>query len=88
MAWKVEIQEQALDDLRRLGHESRRRILKYFRKRLEGSENPRQFGKPLVGNRAGFWRYRIGDYRVICYLEDQVLTILVVEIGHRKNIYE
>jgi len=88
MAWTVEIQEQALDDLRRLDHEPRSRILKYFRERLEGTENPRQFGKPLVGDRAGFWRYRIGDYRAICHLEDQVLTILVIEVGHRKNIYD
>ncbi|WP_367401650.1 type II toxin-antitoxin system RelE family toxin [Geoalkalibacter halelectricus] len=63
-------------------------MLKYFRERLEGANNPRQFGKPLVGDKAGFWRYRIGDYRAICHLEDQVLTILVVEVGHRKNIYD
>lgn len=88
MTWTVEIQEQALDDLRRLDPEPRRRILKYFRERLEGTENPRQFGKPLVGDRAGFWRYRIGDYRAICHMEDQVLMILVVEVGHRKNIYD
>ncbi len=88
MAWKVEIQEQALDDLRRLDHEARRRILKYFRERLEGSENPRQFGKPLVGDRTGLWRYRIGDYRAICQLEDRILTILVVGVGHRKNVYD
>ncbi len=88
MTWRVEIQEQALDDLRRLDPQARRRILKYFRERLESSENPRQSGKPLVGDRSGFWRYRIGDYRAICHLEDQVLTVLVVEIGHRKNIYK
>ncbi|MGE4344133.1 MAG: type II toxin-antitoxin system RelE/ParE family toxin [Geoalkalibacter sp.] len=88
MTWRVEIQEQALDDLRRLDPQARRRILKYFRERLESSENPRQLGKPLVGDRSGFWRYRIGDYRAICHLEDQVLTVLVVEIGHRKNIYK
>ena len=88
MAWKVDIQEQALADLRRLDAEARRRILKYFRERLEGSENPRQFGKPLVGDRAGLWRYRIGDYRAICHLEDQVLTILVIAVGHRKNVYD
>lgn len=88
MAWKVEIQEQALAELHRLDPEVRRRILKYFRERLEGSENPRQFGKPLVGDRAGLWRYRIGDYRAICHLEDQVLTILIVAVGHRKNVYD
>lgn len=88
MAWRVEIQEQALADLRRLDPEVRRRILKYFRERLEGSENPRQLGKPLVGDRAGLWRYRIGDYRAICHLEDQVLTILVIAVGHRKNVYD
>jgi len=88
MTWRVEIQEQDLDDLRRLDPQARRRILKDFRERLESSENPRQLGKPLVGDRSGFWRYRIGDYRAICHLEDQVLTVLVVEIGHRKNIYK
>jgi len=61
MAWRVEIQEQALDDLRRLDNEPRRRILKYFGERLEGTDNPRQFGKLLVGDRTVFWRYRIGD---------------------------
>lgn len=88
MAWRVEIQEQALADLRRLDPEVRRRILKYFRERLEGSENPRQLGKPLVGDRVGLWRYRIGDYRAICHLEDQVLTILIIAVGHRKNVYD
>ncbi len=77
-----------MTDLRRLDPEARRRILKYFRERLEGSENPRQFGKPLVGDRAGLWRYRIGDYRAICHLEDQVLTVLVLAVGHRKNVYD
>ena len=86
MVWTVEIQEQALADLRRMDSGARRRILKYFQERLEGSENPRQFGKPLVGDRSGLWRYRIGDYRAICLLEDQILTILVLAVGHRKNI--
>lgn len=50
--------------------------------------NPRQTGKGLSFNKSGFWRYRVGDYRIICQIKDDELTIIVVTVGHRKNIYE
>ena len=57
-------------------------------KNLEGCENPRIQGKGLTSNRSGQWRYRIGDYRLICIIEDEELIILALTVGHRRNIYE
>lgn len=54
---------------------------------LEDCENPRRHGKSLTGNRNGQWRYRVGDYRIICEIQDKKLTILALSVGHRKNIY-
>ncbi len=65
-----------------------KRINGWLRKNLEGCENPRAHGKALTGNRSGYWRYRIGDYRVIADIQDDKILILVIEVGHRKKIYE
>ncbi len=62
-------------------------IYAWIEKHLVGCENPRLFGKGLSANRSGFWRYRVGDYRLICSIEDERLVIVMVEVGHRKNIY-
>ena len=62
--------------------------IKKFILRLQELQNPRIRGKGLVGNRAGMWRYRVGDYRILCRIKDDVLEILVVEIGHRRNVYD
>ena len=64
-----------------------KQIQKFILK-LQNLENPRERGKSLVGNLIGFWRYRVGDYRILCRIIDQVLIISVVEIGHRKEIYD
>lgn len=55
---------------------------------LDGIDNPRRFGKALTGNWKGFWRYRFGNYRLICDIEDDELVVVAVAIGHRKNIYK
>jgi mRNA interferase RelE/StbE len=88
LAWSVEFQEQALEDLRRLDKPAQRQILRYLHECIEGEEAPRRFGKALTGNRVGLWRYRIGDYRVICSIEDDRLVVLVVHAGHRKSVYK
>ena len=62
-------------------------IIAWLEKNIEGCENLRAYGKGLTENRVGEWRYRIGDYRVICKIEDKVAIVLALEIGHRKNIY-
>lgn len=78
MSWTVEFQEQALKDLKRLDKMAQKQILHYLSTRIEGSENPRQFGRSLAGNKKGLWRYRIGNYRVICSLEDKSCIVLVL----------
>ena len=67
---------------------TKRIIYDWIDKNLEGCENPRIHGKPLVADRKGQWRYRVGDYRIIAKIEDDKLIILVIAIGHRRDIYE
>ena len=81
MAWTIEFNPRVL---RRIGSQAARRILDYLRDRVAVLEDPRQLGQPLKGSLAALWRYRIGDYRVICELHDEVL---VLRIGHRKAVY-
>lgn len=88
MTWKVEWDDRARKELRKLDHTVQKEILKYLRTRIEGSKNPRVFGQSLSGNKQGLWKYRIGNYRLICKLEDHTLVIFVVGVGHRKEVYE
>jgi mRNA interferase RelE/StbE len=74
--------------LRKLDEQIQREILRYLRDRVVGSADPRQFGKPLRMNLAGLWRYRVGDYRLICRLEENRLVVLVLQVGHRREVYE
>ena len=88
MPWKVEFIDKALDDLKRLNRKDADRILVFLQTRIEGAENPRRIGEPLEGSSLrGFWRYRVGDYRVICNINDQSVKVLVVKIGHRRDVY-
>lgn len=88
MNYKVLFSEEAKKQLKKLDKHISILIITWIRKNLQDCENPRQFGKPLVANRTGQWRYRIGDYRLICEIQDKEITILILEVGHRKNIYE
>jgi mRNA interferase RelE/StbE len=87
MIWECEVSERARKQLKKLGHAAQIEIISYLEKRLQGKENPRRFGKPLVGDLAGLWRYRVGSYRIICMIEDEKLIVLLVAVGDRKNIY-
>ena len=88
MRWKIEIDPAAERELDKLDPQSARRILKYLYERVASLEDPRSIGKPLKGPQSGeFWRYRVGDYRVIVRIEDNVLLILVLRSGNRKNVY-
>lgn len=86
--WTVEFDDRARRELRKLDSKIQKKILRYLRERLAGSEDPRRFGKPLRRNLAGLWRYRIEDYRLICRFEDDRVVVLVLEIGHRSDVYE
>jgi mRNA interferase RelE/StbE len=88
MAWKIELSREAEHDIDRLDAQIARRILKFLYERIAKQENPRSIGQSLAGSKLGnFWRYRVGDYRVLCDIQDQRLVILVVQIGHRREVY-
>jgi mRNA interferase RelE/StbE len=85
--WAVEFDDRARRELRKLDRRTQQDILRYLRERVAGSPDPRQFGKPLRMNLAGLWRYRIGDYHVICRIEEHRLVVLVLTVGHRSEVY-
>ena len=88
MTYKVVFTEKAKKELKKLDKQISALIIGWLEKNIEGCTNPRNFGKGLVGNKSGQWRYRIGDYRAICEIQDDKVIVLVLEIGHRKNIYD
>jgi mRNA interferase RelE/StbE len=88
MAWKIELYATAERELSKLDPQHSKRILKFLQQRIAKLDDPRSLGKALQGSRLGeFWKYRLGDYRLICKIEDQRLLILVLRVGHRKEIY-
>ncbi len=88
MAWKVELSSQALKALGQLDAQVARRILTFLHERVAPLDDPRSIGEALKGSRLGeFWKYRIGDYRIISSIEDGALRILVVKIGNRREVY-
>lgn len=86
MAWRVEFTRRAEKQIDRLDPQNRIRILKKL-KLVSESDDPRIAAEPLTGGWTGYWRYRIGDYRAICRIEDAVITIFVIEVGHRREVY-
>ena len=88
MAWKIELSETAGKQLAKLDKDEAKRIMKFLRQRLTVIDNPRSTGKALTGALGGLWRYRVGDYRLICEIQDGVLCILVVKIGNRREVYK
>lgn len=88
MNWKIEFDEKAKNELLKIDHQYRKRILKFIDERLLMSDNPKKIGEPLKGNLSGFWRYRVGSYRLICNFDEIELTVLVIHIGHRSSVYK
>lgn len=87
MAWTIEYSERALKSLKKMDRQSARRILDFLEQRIATMDDPRASGKPLKGDLGVFWRYRVGDYRVLCEIQDGRLVILAALIGHRKEVY-
>lgn len=88
MSWDYKISEPALKQLKKLDKQAAARIIRYIDERIPGTEDPRQWGKQLKGELNNIWRYRSGDYRILCQLQDDVFIVLVLKAGHRKDIYE
>ncbi|WP_162012718.1 type II toxin-antitoxin system RelE family toxin [Streptococcus sp. S784/96/1] len=87
MSYKVILSPRAQKQLRKLDKGISSLIIKYLYKNIDGIENPRSKGKGLTANRSGQWRYRVGDYRVICDIIDNELVVLAVTIGYRRDNY-
>jgi mRNA interferase RelE/StbE len=88
MSWAYQFDERALKELRKLGTQAQRDIISYLDGRISGGEDPRRFGKGLKADLVGLWRYRVGDYRILCQITDRELLVLVVAVGHRRDVYE
>lgn len=86
--WRVEFVADAARDLRKLGPRAERPILQYLRQRIATTEDPRRFGRALTHDLKELWRYRVGDYRIVAAIEDDRFVVLVVTVGHRREVYE
>jgi mRNA interferase RelE/StbE len=86
-AWRIEITRTATRQITKLDRRAQEEIMRFLRERLSSAENPRQWGRALQGENRGLWRYRVGDYRIICEIKDKEITILILERGHRKDVY-
>jgi mRNA interferase RelE/StbE len=87
LAWTVEVSDFAERQLRKLDRTTQRRLLDWLEDRIDGCKNPRHFGEALKGDLAGLWRYRVGDYRIICEIQDGRLLVLALAVGHRSEVY-
>ncbi|HIT33487.1 MAG TPA: type II toxin-antitoxin system RelE/ParE family toxin [Candidatus Faecousia intestinigallinarum] len=88
MRYTVETTDQFEREFRKLDKYTQRMLKSWIQKNLVNCEDPRARGKGLTANRSGQWRYRIGDYRLICQIEDDRLVILALSVGHRRDVYQ
>ena len=86
MKYKVVFTDRAKKQLKKIDKHISSLIIGWLEKNIDGCENPRLHGKGLVENKSGQWRYRIGDYRVICEIQEEEIVVLVLEIGHRREM--
>ena len=86
--WKVSFNKKAEKEFSKIDRPLQKKITTYVSTHIISQEDPRNFGHALKGNLKDFWRYRIGDYRLICYIDDKKHIVRVMHIGHRKDVYE
>lgn len=85
--WNLKYTKKALKSGEKIGSQDKKRILNFLESRVANAIDPRSLGSALTGDLSDYWRYRVGDYRIICKIEDETITILVIEIGHRREVY-
>lgn len=88
MAWRIDVTETAKKQLAKLDRQVQADIVRYLRERLAGDDDPRRYGAPLRRELAGRWKYRVGDYRLICEIQDRKILILVLMVGHCGTVYD
>jgi mRNA interferase RelE/StbE len=87
LAWRVEWEDEAVKELKKMDTRAQRAIVRYMKDKIATEEDPRRFGEPLRKDLKGLWKYRIGSYRVICSIEDKEIVVLIVRVGHRREVY-
>lgn len=88
MAWAVEFDPDAVKDLKKLDKQVQARIVEFLRERLARLDNPRELGEALAGSKLGnYWKYRVGDWRIICDLQDRRIVVRVLRVGNRREVY-
>ncbi len=87
MAWRLRFEKRAQKDLQRIASHDQLRIMRFLRDRVASRSDPREIGEALAGPFKGYWKYRVGDYRVIASLEDAQVTVFVIRIGNRREVY-
>ncbi len=88
MGWTIEYDPEAIKDLNKLNRSVRLEIFRYMQERIAQTDTPRNFGKPPQYDKFGLWRYRVRDFRIVCELQETRQVVLVVGVGHRKNVYK
>ena len=88
MVWQIEWEDKAVKELKKLDVRAQRTIVRFLREKIATEDDPRRFGDPLTKDVKGPWKYRIGDYRIICSIEDKRVVVLVVRVGHRRSVYK
>ena len=87
LAWKIEFTDTANKQLKKLDKQSSKRLLTWIEDRIPNCSDPKLWGEALQANRKEQWRYRVGDYRIICEIQNHILIVRVIEIGHRCEVY-
>ena len=88
MGWQIEFDPRALKELKKLDGVAQKRIIQYLKTQVVVQSNPRLLGRNLKGNKQGLWRYRVGNYRIICEILDTQMLVLVVKVGSRQSVYD
>jgi mRNA interferase RelE/StbE len=87
LAWTANFDPRALKELEKLDRMAQRRVVKFLQERVLRRDDPRDLGKAMTGDKAGLWRYRVGDYRLICHIDDKAQSVRVLRLAHRKEAY-
>lgn len=87
MIYNLKYEAKAVRQIKKMDPASRRLIKSWIEKNLLNTDNPRLHGKGLKGNLSNYWRYRVGDYRILAEINDSEIVIIIVEIGHRRDVY-
>lgn len=88
LTWTIELTLNAKKELIKLDKKIQKKILKFLNERVLSCDDPRRFGKALAYDKYGLWSYRVQDTRIICRIEDELLVVLVIRVGHRKDVYD